>query len=151
MPRFFLRLAEGIFDQQDLRIQTDALVRFIQAASRAHRLRDDRVVAVGYSNGANIASSVLLTHPKTLAAAVLFRPMVPFIPTTTPHLREKKVFVGAGKRDPIASQRQTRQLVEIFEGGGAAVTTFWHDGGHELGQDDLDAAHGWVSAWRAMS
>jgi len=148
MPRFFHRLAEGVFDQIDLREQTDKLVQFIEGAAKAYHLRKDRIVAVGYSNGANIASSVLLTHPSLLAAAVLFRPMVPFSPSKTLDLRDAKVFIAAGNRDTIVSPQETSRLVEIFENSGAVVTTFWHNGGHELGQDDLDAAERWVSEWR---
>ena len=149
MPRFFRRLAEGVFDQQDLKLQTASLVKFIESASRAYKLHGDRIVAVGYSNGANIASSVLLTEPGVLAAAVLLRPMVPFVPTTAPDLGGKSLFLAAGRRDATAGPPETQRLVEIFETAGAAVTTFWHDGGHELGQDDLDAATSWVAQWRA--
>lgn len=149
MPRFFRRLAEGVFDQQDLKVQTENLVRFIQSASQAYQLRPDRILAVGYSNGANIATSILLTHPDVLAAAVLFRPMVPFVPPTSPNLKEVSLLIAAGRGDAIASPQETQRLVQILENGGAAVTTFWHNGGHELGQDDLDAATTWVSEWRA--
>jgi phospholipase/carboxylesterase/glyoxalase family protein len=149
MPRFFRRLAEGVFDQQDLRVQTESLVQFIEAASQVYRLRQDRIVAVGYSNGANIASSVLFSHPNVLAAAVLFRPMVPFIPSISPDLNQVDLFIAAGKRDEIARPQETQRLVQILENAGAAVTTFWHDGGHELGEDDLDAATRWLSDWRA--
>jgi predicted esterase len=150
MPRFFRRLAEGVFDQKDLGIQTEDLAHFIKGACRTYDLRADRIVAVGYSNGANIASSVLLTHPGLLAAAVLFRPMVPFVPSEMPDLKTLKVFIAAGHRDTIASRQETERLVEIFRGGGAAITTFWHNGGHELGEDDLNAAKEWVSQWLLM-
>ena len=150
MPRFFRRVAEGVFDQEDLRIQTEKLAQFIKDASRAYGLRSDRVVAVGYSNGANMASSLLFTQPHLLAAAILFRPMVPFVPSKMPDLRTLQVLIAAGNRDTIASRQETGRLVKLFEGGGAAVTTFWHEGGHELGQDDLGAAKGWVSQWLAM-
>ncbi len=149
MPRFFRRLAEGVFDQRDLQVQTESLAQFVQTASQAYHLRADRIVAVGYSNGANIASSVMLTHPSVLAAAVLFRPMVPFVPSTPPDLKELSLFIAAGKRDAIASRQETQRLVEIFEKAGAAVATFWHNGGHELGEDDLEAAKSWVAEWRA--
>lgn len=148
MPRFFRRLAAGVFDRQDLKIQTEGLVRFIGEASQRYRLRSDRIAAVGYSNGANIGSSVLLTHPNVLAAAVLFRPMVPFVPSTNPDLKPVNVLIAAGRRDPIASSQETQRLVRILENAGAAVTTFWHNGGHELGEDDLSAATRWLSAWR---
>lgn len=149
MPRFFRRLAEGVFDQQDLKTQTKSLAEFIGSATQAYNLRADRIVAVGYSNGANIASSLLLTYPHVVAAAVLFRPMVPFVPSTNPNLQQLTLFIAAGRRDTIASPQETQRLVQILENAGAAVTTFWHNGGHELGEDDLAAATNWVSRWRA--
>jgi len=148
MPRFFRRLAEGVFDQQDLTLQTENLVQFIDSAVQLYKLRPDRIVAVGYSNGANIASSVVLTRPRVLAAAVLFRPMVPFVPSTSPNLEQTDLLIAAGRRDTIAGLQETQRLVQIFEKAGAAVTTFWHNGGHELGQDDLEAAASWVLKWR---
>jgi predicted esterase len=149
MPRFFRRLAEGVFDQDDLKVQTENLAQFIDSASRAYSLRPDRIVAVGYSNGANIASSILLTYPNVLAAAALFRPMVPFVPSNNPDLGGTNLFIAAGRRDPIVSSQETQRLVQILEYAGALVTTFWHSGGHEIGQADLSAAGRWVSEWRA--
>jgi phospholipase/carboxylesterase/glyoxalase family protein len=149
MPRFFRRLAEGVFDLDDLRVQTAALARFIESAAQKYSMQPDRVIAVGYSNGANIASSVMLSRPDVLRAAVLFRPMVPFVPQSMPDLSGGKVLVGAGRRDPIASQPETGRLVEILKTAGADVTVHWYRGGHELSQDDVEAAASWVSAWRA--
>lgn len=151
MPRFFRRLAEGVFDQQDLRVQTENLVRFIDNAVKAYSLRRDRIMAVGYSNGANIASSILLSRPKVLAGAVLFRPMVPLVPDDGIDLRDVHVFLSAGKQDGIVSPKETQRLQQIYESAGAHVTKFWHDGGHELGRDDLEAARSWLSDWRATS
>lgn len=148
MPRFFRRLAEGVFDQENLKLQTDGLVAFIGSAVQVYGLRSDRIVALGLSNGANIASSVLLAHPGILNAAVLFRPMVPFIPATNPDLKQVKLLVAAGTSDPIVSPQQTGSLVQMFRAAGAAVTTFWHHGGHELGQDDLNAGRTWIAEWR---
>lgn len=149
MPRFFRRLAEGVFDQDDLRVQTAALARFIESASQKYSMQPDRIIAVGYSNGANIASSLLLSRPDMLRAAVLFRPMVPFFPQSSPDLSLVKVLVGAARRDPIVSQAETARLVEIFQNAGAGVTVHWYRGGHELSQDDIDVAASWVSDWRA--
>ena len=86
-PRFFRRFAEGVFDQADLMRRTDELVSFIGAAAVTYHLDPQRVVAIGYSNGANIAASVLLRHAGVLAGAVLFRAMPPFVPETLPTLR----------------------------------------------------------------
>ena len=149
MPRFFRRLAEGVFDQDDLRLQTAALARFIEAASRKYAIKPERIIAIGYSNGANVASSVMLTRPDLLRAAVLFRPMVPFVPQSSPDLNGVKALFSAARRDPIVSQSETGRLVEIFQTAGADVTVHWYRGGHELTEDDLDAAASWISDWRA--
>lgn len=149
MPRFFRRLAEGVFDQDDLRVQTAALAEFIESASHKYSIRAERIIAVGYSNGANIASSLMLTRPDLLHAAVLFRPMVPFVPQLSPDLSGVRVLVGAARRDPIVTQAETARLVKIFEDAGAHVAVNWYRGGHELSQDDVDGAASWVSDWRA--
>jgi predicted esterase len=76
--------------------------------------------------------------------------MVPFAPSTRLDLKQVNLLIAAGRRDPIASSQETQRLAQIFESAGASVTTFWHNGGHELDQDDLEAATKWVSKWRAM-
>src|SRR5262249_16993263 len=92
MPRFFRRLAEGVFDIEDLKFRTQALADFVASAASAYGFDPGKVIAVGYSNGANIAVSMLLLRPATLAGAVLFRPMVPFVPAVPPDLSGKPVF-----------------------------------------------------------
>ncbi|MGH9694801.1 MAG: alpha/beta hydrolase [Bryobacteraceae bacterium] len=144
MPRFFRRLAEGVFDLDDLKLQTDELARFVSAAAHKYELETDKVLAVGYSNGANIAASVMLAHPGVLAGAVLFRPMVPFVPTTSPDLRNVPVLLTAGRRDPIVVPEETLALGEILKTAGARVSLHWHEGGHELGRDDIAAAKDWL-------
>jgi predicted esterase len=143
MPRFFRRLAEGVFDLQDLEKRTEELGRFIEGARREYALKENKLVAVGYSNGANIAASLILREPQHLSGAVLFRAMVPFTPESIPDLRGMPIFLGAGKGDPIVPAANSRRLASIFEAGGAEVSFHWHTGGHELGQDDLDAARVW--------
>jgi predicted esterase len=145
MPRFFRRVAEGVFDQQDLELQTHALAAFVQVAAQKYEFEESELIAVGYSNGANIASSLMLRHPGLLAGAVLFRPMVPFVPRVLPDLREKEIFLGAAERDQIVERRETQQLADLFQRAGAAVTFHWHPGGHELGEDDVVAAANWIS------
>ena len=144
MPRFFRRLAEGVFDLADLKLQTDELARFVGAASDKYGLEAGKIVAVGYSNGANIAASVMLTYPEILAGALLFRPMVPFVPSASPDLRNVPVLLGAGRRDPIVVPEQTLALAEILKTAGARVSLHWHEGGHELGRDDIAAAKDWL-------
>ena len=144
MPRFFRRLAEGVFDLEDLKRRTEELAQFVEAVSAQYGLREDRVVAVGYSNGANIAASLLLRFPRLLTAAVLFRAMVPFTPETPPDLGGVQILMTAGRRDPIVPIANTRQLARIFETAGAEVSTHWHEGGHELGPNDVEAARLWL-------
>lgn len=151
MPRFFRRLSEGVFDLEDLKVQTADLGRFIGEAARQYQLEDSRIVAVGYSNGANIAGSLLLTHPKLLAGALLFRPMVPFRPNGVPDLKDVPVFLGPGCRDPIVSPAQTSELAKLLEASGARVSVHFHEGGHELGRDDLTAAKQWLAQFAAQA
>ena len=145
MPRFFKRLAEGVFDLDDLRLRTDELARFIEEARQRYGLRENRIVAAGYSNGANIAASLILRYPHHLSAAVLFRAMVPYRPDTLPALTGLPLFLGAGLRDTIVPLSNTRELAGIFEAAGAQVSLHWHPGGHELGADDLEAAKLWLA------
>ncbi len=143
MPRFFRRLAEGVFDQEDLRVRTAELADFISQAANHYELNSERVIAVGYSNGANIAASLLLSQPKLLAGAALFHPMVPFVPAALPDLNSKPIFIGAGENDPIVPVSNTKELAGMFEKAGAAVTVHWHRGGHSLISEEVDAAQRW--------
>ncbi|HEY1336660.1 MAG TPA: alpha/beta hydrolase [Bryobacteraceae bacterium] len=145
MPRFFRRLAEGVFDLPDLERRTAELAGFIENARRAYGLAENALVAVGYSNGANIAASLILRDPPRLSAAVLFRAMVPFTPDAVPGLGGMPIFLSAGQTDPIVPGANTRQLAKMFESGGAHVFIHWHDGGHELGSDDIQAARLWLA------
>jgi predicted esterase len=147
MPRFFRRFAEGVFDIEDLKFRTLELARFIDAAGQAYGFAGD-IIAVGYSNGANIAASLMLLRPAILAGAVLFRAMVPFVPDVTPDLTGKQALLAAGRRDPIVPQSGTVKLAEMLKNAGAAVSLHWHDGGHDLGQDDIAAAQRWMAAWK---
>src|SRR5438552_11284243 len=101
MPRFFRRVAEGVFDLDDLKKRTNELADFVAAAAQRYGFAADKVVAVGYSNGANIAASMLLLRPEILCVAVLFRAMVPLVPETQPNLSSVRVWIGAGTDDPI--------------------------------------------------
>ncbi|MDQ2669670.1 MAG: VOC family protein, partial [Gemmatimonadota bacterium] len=118
-PRFFRRLAEGVFDLEDLALRTDELAAFIGAAARRYSLDRDNIVAVGFSNGANIAASLLLRLPGTIRGAVLLSPMVPFEPDATPELAGTSVFIGAGRADPITPPEQAERLAELLRDGGA--------------------------------
>jgi phospholipase/carboxylesterase/glyoxalase family protein len=145
MPRFFRRGAEGVFDLDDLKLRTEDLAQFIDAAAEQYGFSKRRLVLVGYSNGANIASSLMFLHPHYGTAGILFRPMVPYEPTFLRNFGELAVLISAGTTDPIVSPECPQHLAAIFESGGADVSLFWHDGGHELGDDDLIAAKRWLS------
>jgi phospholipase/carboxylesterase/glyoxalase family protein len=106
------------------------------------------VVAVGFSNGANIAASVLLTSADTFSGAVLFRPMVPFIPDVPVSLANIRVFIGAGEGDPIVPATHSERLAELLQVCGAAVTLTWQPGGHTLTRADVAAAYDWLEAGR---
>lgn len=144
MPRFFRRLAEGVFDREDLRFRTHELARFVRAAAAAYGFDPEKVIAVGYSNGANIAASVLLQEPGTLAAAVLFHPMVPFVPEVFPDLTGTPVFISAGDADPMVPQENTQELAALLRRAGATVTIAWQTGGHQLSGGEVEAARQWT-------
>jgi predicted esterase len=144
MPRFFRRFAEGVFDVDDLKARTNELAQFIDRAAQHYGFSKQNLVAVGYSNGANVAASLILLHPHYLKAAVLFRAMVPFTPDLIRNFSSLSVFIAASERDPIVPRDQTEQLAAVLESGGANVALFWHQGGHELGADDVMAAKRWL-------
>jgi predicted esterase/catechol 2,3-dioxygenase-like lactoylglutathione lyase family enzyme len=144
MPRFFRRLAEGVFDRDDLIAQTNALADFVAAAAQRYGFDPNRVIAVGYSNGANIAGSLLLLHPQVLAGAILFRPMVPLEPSLVPDLTGIPIFISAARRDELIEPEQSEQLAALLEGFGAHVTIEWQPGGHALQQGDVNAARQWI-------
>ena len=151
MPRFFRRLAEGVFDQADLQFRTTELGDFLTEAADRYGFDAKRVIAVGYSNGANIAASLLLRQPDKLAAAALFHPMVPFVPETLPDLTGKGIFIGAGKNDPIVPVANTVNLASLLTEAGAEVVTQWHPGGHSLTQAEVQAAQIWLQQKRGLA
>jgi predicted esterase len=146
MPRFFRRLEEGIFDMEDLKIRTDELAEFIVKSSSAYMFDAESVIAVGYSNGANIAASLLLRRPEVLAGAILFRAMVPFIPTVMPDLSKKSIILLEGLYDPIVSKAEAESLLEIFSKTQSSVTLKWQNSGHNLTQEDIVAAKKWLES-----
>ncbi|MEO8295200.1 MAG: alpha/beta hydrolase [Gemmatimonadota bacterium] len=144
MPRFFRRIAEGVFDLDDLKMRTEELGGFIRASAARYGFAVENLVALGYSNGANIASSLLLTHPELMLGAALLRPMVPFVPATLPNLEGKRALVAAGKNDPIVPLGQSSQLADLLRASGAEVTIQLSPGGHGLTQQDLDVTGAWL-------
>lgn len=149
MPRFFRRLAEGVFDQADLRLRTDELAAFLRESAARYGFDPARVVAVGFSNGANIAASLLLRGGFPLAGAVLLRPVLPFEPDTLPDLTGTRVLVAAGTSDPMAPRPRVERLAAVLAEAGAAVDVAWQPGGHGLAQRDVDGARAWLAALAA--
>jgi predicted esterase len=144
MPRFFRRLAEGVFDLEDLEYRTHELADFVTAAAQHYGFPTDQLVAVGYSNGANIAASMLLLRPELFSNAILFRVMVPIHPEKEPNLSSVRVWIGAGDQDPIVLPSDTKHLAEILRRAGADVTIHFAKAGHGLTQNDLQAARHWL-------
>jgi predicted esterase/catechol 2,3-dioxygenase-like lactoylglutathione lyase family enzyme len=144
-PRFFRRISEGVFDLEDLARRTEELAQFIGAAAKTYQLDRDAIVAVGFSNGANIAASLLLRRPGLLRGAVLLSPMVPFEPEVPPNLAGTSVFIGAGRADPIAPPAQAQRLAELLRQAGATVTLHWEPGGHAVTKGEIDAARQWIT------
>lgn len=133
--RFFRRTGEGVYDMADLARATASMAAFI--AARTAAIAPSRVAALGYSNGANILASVLFTQPGRIDRAVLMHPLIPFDPAPQPGLAGRQVLITAGRRDPICPPAQTERLAGWFEAQGAAVTRFWHEGGHEMRQEEV--------------
>jgi Predicted esterase len=144
MPRFFRRLEEGVFDLEDLKMRTDELADFILKSSSIYDFDLKRLIAVGYSNGANIGASLLLRRPEVLAGAILFRAMVPFIPDVLPDLSKKFIILLEGMRDPIVSRHEAESLLKIFNKAHSNVTIKWQGSGHNLTQEDIESAKKWL-------
>jgi phospholipase/carboxylesterase len=144
MPRFFRRLAEGIFDEQDLIRRTHELADFIEQAATNYNLDRKNLFAVGYSNGANIAGSLLLLRPKALAGAILMRPMVPIVPVTLPDLEGAPVLLVSGRYDPIVPADEAVELASMLRNAGADVSVSWENAGHGLTKETLETARQWL-------
>ena len=146
LPRFFRRLAEGVFDEDDLRARVDELAAFLAAAEQEYGVAAGSWTAVGFSNGANIASALLLRRPAALSAAVLLAAMVPFRDPPEADLAGKRVLVANGRRDPMATPAQTDTLVGQLRERGAEVTVLPHAGGHTVDPGQLPAITGFLEA-----
>ena len=142
--RFFRRHGEGILDVEDLKARTDELAEFVTASAKAYDFDPSGLVAIGFSNGANIATGLLFRHPNLLEGAALLRPMLPYTPDPPPDLAGKRVLIAAGEGDPMVPANQPPELAAMLTGFGAEVTTSTAPGaGHGLSQSDLEALRAW--------
>jgi phospholipase/carboxylesterase len=132
MPRFFRRIREGVFDEDDLRHRADDLAEFVVKASEAYRIEEGSLVAVGFSNGANIASAMLLARPDLLAGAVLLAAMVPYAEPPSVDLDQTLVIISNGDRDPMINTEVTQQLADQLRERRAEVVELPHPGGHQI-------------------
>lgn len=150
MPRFFRRLAEGVFDEEDLKARAVELADFVSEAAQHYQLDANKITAVGFSNGANIASAMLLSRGAIFRAAILFRPMVPFVPESLPDLREVRVRIAEGDQDPIVSASETERLGSILRKAGAAVSCGFSNAGHGLTGVEVQSASVWLHERRLV-
>ncbi|MDV6169721.1 alpha/beta hydrolase [Flavobacterium sp. DG1-102-2] len=147
MPRFFKRLGMGVFDEKDLDFRTDELVAFIKAAAVQEGFDSTKVIALGYSNGANIAGAALVKYPDFLAGAILYRPMQPFtaIGETEKAQMCKPVFFSSGKADPTIQPHATPVYVQLLKDRGYKVDFHNLPTGHNLIKDDLELSVAWLA------
>ncbi|WP_440604193.1 alpha/beta hydrolase [Bacillus sp. GB_SG_008] len=143
MPRFFRRLAEGVFDEEDLIFRTKELNEFLDEAAVTYGFDRENIVAIGYSNGANIAASLLFHYQNALKSAILHHPMVPRRGMELPNLSGKSVFIAAGSNDPICSSMESEELQTLLEKANANVTIHWENRGHQLTVSEVEAAAQW--------
>lgn len=143
MPRFFRRLAEGVFDEEDLVFRTNELNQFLDDAAKKYDFNRNNIVAIGYSNGANIAASLLFHYKDALKGAILHHPMVPRRGIQLPDLKDKNVFIAAGVNDPICPQQESVELQELLQSAGSSVTIHWENRGHQLTMSEVQTAKQW--------
>jgi phospholipase/carboxylesterase len=146
MPRFFRRLREGVFDEDDLRTRVDELAAFLTVAEKEYGVQPGAWTAVGFSNGANIASALLFGHPEALTGAVLMAAMVPYRDgPPQADLSGRRALVANGRRDPMATLGQTATLVDHLRTRGADVTLLPHEGGHTIDAHQLPRVAEWIT------
>jgi phospholipase/carboxylesterase/glyoxalase family protein len=150
MLRFFRRLSEGVFDVEDMKVRANELADFVIAAAAHYRFDPSRVIAMGFSNGANIASAMMLLRPRVLKGAILFRGMVPLVPESRqePPLAGTKVLISNGRIDPTVPPEETERLARLLEQAGADVEVHWQPAGHQLMPSDFAVAKTWLQSIR---
>ncbi|MFK3936364.1 alpha/beta hydrolase [Alkalihalobacillus sp. NPDC078783] len=147
MNRFFKRLAMGVFDKEDLAIRTEDLHSFIKDAAKIYQFDAERTVAIGYSNGANIAANVLYTIPNALSGAILLHAMQPQEAVQLSSEIDASVFISSGKKDQMIPAIESEKLISTLQEAGANVTEFWTEGGHELRREEIEEAKKWFDSF----
>ncbi|WP_440589603.1 alpha/beta hydrolase [Pelagibacterium mangrovi] len=140
--RYFHRTGEGVYDMDDLKTRTDAMAEFLKGLAA-----DGPMIGLGYSNGANILASVMISHPEIVDAAVLMHPLIPWTPEPVAELAGRKVLITAGQRDPIAPAQLTQALADWFVAQGTETEIAWHEGGHDVPQNELMAVAAFLKSW----
>lgn len=143
MPRFFRRIAEGVFDEKDLVLRTKELNAFLDEAAETYHFDRKNMIAIGYSNGANIAASLLFHYRDALKGAILHHPMVPRRGIALPDLSGKPVFIAAGTNDPLCSPLESKELFSLLKKANADVHLHWENNGHQLTLEEAKAAAEW--------
>lgn len=143
MSRFFRRHAEGVLDLEDLKKQTERFLTFLDEAAAEYEVDRQKMIPIGYSNGANLIGSALYRQ-NAFQASLLFHPMVPDRTLSLPDLSGAEVFISAGERDPICPKTETEELTSALRNAGADVELFYHSGGHELRMEEVEAARTWI-------
>jgi phospholipase/carboxylesterase len=141
--RFFRRTGEGVYDMDDLALRTGKMAAFVRAHVEAQK--PSAVLGLGYSNGANILASTIFLEPDLFDAVVLMHPLIPFEPQVKGSFAGKRILITAGRRDPICPPNITARLEAYLRSAGADVTVHWHEGGHEIRQDEIEAARGFLA------
>ena len=146
MPRFFRRLREGVFDEDDLILRAAQLAKFIADAAQCYGFKAKNVIAIGYSNGANIAAALLILQPHVLRAAILLRAMTPLLPEIQPDLKGVEILLASGERDTMVPNENVQTLAQMLREAGANVTHNWQSAGHELAREEILVARDWLEA-----
>lgn len=146
MPRYFRRLAEGVFDEVDLFFRAQELHNFLNDAIQHYAPKSEQITMIGYSNGANIAATLLMKHEKLVDRAILFHAMVPYRNQEVLALDNTYVFIGAGSNDPIIPQNETQELIDVLRSNQATVKDIWYNNGHQLTMNEVEDAQKWYSS-----
>ncbi|MBW8382701.1 MAG: alpha/beta hydrolase [Youngiibacter sp.] len=146
MNRFFRRFSEGVFDEDDIRQRANEISVFIDEASTKYSFQTEDLIALGYSNGANMIAAMILLKAGVFSQVILYHPMVPLSQVEGIHLEGTSVFIGAGTNDPIVTGENSKRLYEVLKENGADVTISWFDSGHSLTKEEVFASREWLSS-----